>query len=206
MPSKPSIKGSAIVKVVEDATKLINGGDLSRAEAERWLQPEDLALLGKEVVISRWYDIGSYARMTQLLLEVVGHGDPEYLRERGRLTARRLLEAGLYAQFEYLQHTEVAQAQSSSERYAAFGRDLRILNTMSANILSFSKWTAQPDPLYKRRYVIEVTEAQDYPEVLCWTSDGLVNEMAAQHGNTDDLWHWKREAPDRIVFRMNTDI
>jgi hypothetical protein len=206
MSARPSIKGSAFLKVVEDVAKLLDGRALSRPEAGRWLRPEDFELLEAEVVISRWYDIRSYERMTGLLLAVAGRGNPEYLRRRGRETARRLLEAGLYTQLEYLQRTEAARAESPRERFAAFGRDLRILTTMSASILNFSKWGARPDPEIEGRYVIEVTEARDFPEVLCWTSDGLVNEMAAQHREGGDLWRWKREAPDRIVFRMNTDV
>jgi hypothetical protein len=201
----PSIKGSAFLKVVEDVAKLVDGPELSRSEAARWLEPDDFELLQGEVVISRWYDIRCYSRMSRLLLEVEGRGDREYLRNRGRQTARRLLEAGLYRQLEYLQRTEASQAQSDSERFAAFGRDLRILTTMSASILNFSRWGVRPDPEHDRRYWMEVTEARDFPEVLCWTSDGLVNEMASLHRRGGDLWVWSREGPDRIVFRMTTD-
>jgi hypothetical protein len=51
------------------------------------------------------------------------------------------------------------------------------------------------------RYVIEVSEAQDMPEVLCWGSDGLINEVARQHGDPD-LWRWDRIAEDLVVFQM----
>jgi hypothetical protein len=200
-----AIKGSAFSKVVEDVAKLLARQALSTSEASRWLAAEDLALLGQGVVISSWYDIRSYVRLSTLLLEVEGHGSHEYLRERGRQTAQRLLEQGLYAQLEYLQRTEVSKVEAEGARFAAFGRDLRLLTTLSASILNFSKWASRADPDHERRYLIEVSEAQDFPEVLCWTSDGFVNQMAAQHRQGDDLWNWERARSDRIVFRMTRE-
>ena len=205
MPSTAAIKGSAFSKVVEDVAKLLARQALSRSEAARRLAPEDLALLDKGVVISSWYDIRSYVRLSELLLEVEGHGNPEYLRERGRQTAQRLLEQGLYAQLEYLQRTEVSKVEAESARFAAFGRDLRLLTTLSASILNFSKWGARTDPDHERRYLIEVSDARDFPEVLCWTSDGFVNQMAAHHRRGDDLWSWARVRADLIVFRMTRE-
>jgi hypothetical protein len=202
--ASPAIKGSAFIKVVEDVAKLLAGR--SPAEAKRWLVPEDFTFLDKGVVvISSWYDIRAYDRLSRLLLDVEGHGDPQYLRERGRATARRLLSQGLYAQLEYLQRTEASKHESPTARFEAFGRDLRLLTTLSSSMFNFSKWGARPDPDHPRRYLIEVTEARDFPEVLCWTSDGFVNEMGTQSRRSAELWKWERPAADRIVFRMQSD-
>jgi hypothetical protein len=201
MASVPSIKGSVFASVVEDVRKLRARGELSRADAARWLEPGDMALLHEEIVVARWYDIRSYVRMNEILLELEGSGSNEFLRERGRQTARRLLEGGLYAQLEYLHRTEVAKQRGQRARFEAFGRDLRLLTTLSASILNFSHWASKPDSENEDRYVIEVSDASDFPEVLCWRSDGFVNEMASQHGQPD-LWGWDRPASDRIVFRM----
>jgi hypothetical protein len=200
-----AIKGSAFIKVVEDVAKLLARPALSRSEAGRWLAPDDFGLLDKGVVISSWYDIRAYDRLSRLLLDVDGRGDPQYLRERGRQTARRLLSQGLYAQLEYLQRTEASKQESPTARFEAFGRDLRLLTTLSSSMFNFSKWGARPDPRHERRYRIEVTQARDFPEVLCWTSDGFVNEMGAQSRRDTDLWTWERPAADRIVFRMTSD-
>ena len=205
MPQLPSIKGSVFVGVVDDVKKLLESRRASRKDAARWLEPGDLALLDETIVISSWYDIRAYTRMSELLREVEGEGSNEYLRDRGRETARRLLDAGLYSQLEYLHRTEVSNAITGPERVSAFGRDLRLLSTLSASILNFSRWTARPDPEQAARYRIEVTEAKDFPEVLAWRSDGFVNEMANQHGDPD-MWTWQRVAADRIVFRMVRDV
>jgi hypothetical protein len=200
MTDTPSIKGSVFAGVVEEVKKLLASGELGKTDAARWLQSEDLLLLDQTISVSNWYAIGSYTRMNELLREVVGGGSNEYLRDCGRQTARRLLEAGLYAQLEYLQRAEVSRVTEEQARFEAFGRDLRLLSTISGSILSFSRWTPKPEE-DERRYRIEVSEARDFPEVLCWRSDGFVNEMARRH--TDgDLWGWERPSLDVVVFRM----
>lgn len=204
MAAIPSIKGSVFSAVVEDVNKLLAGDALDRREAARWLRADDIGLLGQEIVVSHWYDIRAYTRMNELLRDVAGGGSNEYLRERGRDTARRLLEAGFYAQLEYLQRAEVSRRTDPQARFEAFGRDLRLLATISGSILNFSQWTPRSES-DARRYRIEVSQARDFPEVLCWRSDGFVNEMAHRHGDSD-LWCWERPAADLVVFRMTRDI
>ncbi len=201
MPSVPSIKGSVFAAVVEGVNKLVAGGEISRTELSRWLEPQDIDFLDQEIHVSEWYDIRAYSHMSELLRDIEGKGSNDYLRQLGRQTARRLLEAGLYQQLEYLHGTQLEKAKDPRARFEAFGRDLRLLTTLSASILNFSKWESKPDPKRDDRYVINVSEARDVPEVLCWRSDGFVNEMATEHGEPD-LWCWERTAPDLVVFRM----
>jgi hypothetical protein len=187
--------------IVEDVCKLVSRGGISVDELTRWLTPQDLDLLETEILVSEWYDIAVYTRMNELLRDIEGGGSNEYLRQGGRLTARRLLQSGLYQQLEYLHRTELGKEREQRARFEAFGRDLRLLTTISGSIFNFSRWMSKPDPEEAGRYVIEVSEAQDFPEVLCWRSDGFVNEMATQHGEPD-LWRWERVASDLILFRM----
>jgi hypothetical protein len=205
MAAIPSIKGTVFSVVVEDTKKLLASGRVSQRDAGHYLQPEDLAPLEQPIAISGWYDIRSYTRMSELLRDIEGNGSNEYLRQLGRNTARRLIAAGLYAQMEYLNRVEALRTQDGPARSAAFGRDLRKLNTLSASILNFSRWSHMPDPDRPGRYWIEITEAREFPEVLAWRSDGFINEMAARHSG-EDLWTWCRIAPDHIRFRMIRDI
>jgi hypothetical protein len=191
MSGLPSIKGSVFVSIVEDVKKLLACGGIAQGELARWLRAEDIRLLGQTIGAASWYDIRSYSRMNELLRDVEGGGSNDYLRERGRLTARRLLDAGFYQQLEYLQRAEVARTTGEQARFEAFGRDLRKLTTLSSSILNFSRWTSKLDPEREGYYVIDVSEARDYPEVLAWRSDGFVNGMANQRGD-GDLWRWER--------------
>lgn len=205
MADVPSIKGSVYSAVVEDVNKVLSAGALTRDAALRWLDASDLPMLDTQISLASWYDIASYDRMNRLLRDVEGHGSNEYLREKGRGTARRLIEMGIYGQMEYLQRTEVAQHEDPEERFAAFGRDLRRINTLSSSILSFTRWESVPDPDEPLRYRILVSEADAMPETLAWRSDGFVNEMASRH-EAADLWTWRRERPDLIVYRMTREI
>lgn len=201
----PSIKGSVYANAHEDVNKLLADGTVSRAEAERWLEASDFETLDGPINLASWYDVRSYDRLSRLLCDVEADGDTEYLRGKGRRTARRLIEMGVYAQMEYLQRPQIADREGVMERFEALGRDLRRLNTLSASILNFTKWEAMPDPDAAMRYRIEVSEAADMPETLVWRTDGFVNEMARQH-SPDDLWSWRRERPDLIVYRMKRGI
>lgn len=201
MAATPSIKGSVFSVLVENLAKCVSRGDVSREELAARLEPGDVALLDATITVSDWYDIRSYDRINAVLLDVEGGGDVEYYREQGRQTARRLMEAGLYAQLEYLNRTEASSETDPHARFAAFGRDLRLLSSLSASILNFSRWSAVRDPDQELRYRIEVSDASAMPESLCWRSDGFVNGMASMHAGRD-LWGWQRERPDFVVFRM----
>ena len=205
MPSVPSVKGSVLVGVAESVNKLLVQGTISREELTRWLKPEDIALINQEMLVSEWYDVRALARMSELLRDVQGKGDNEYLRQLGRQSARRLLDSGLYQQLEYLQALQVTKASDQKSRFEAFGRDLRLLTTLTGSIFSFTKWESRPDPEQEGRYIIRISDARDFSDVLCWRSDGFINEMAKEH-NEPDLWRWERAARDLVLFRMNRAV
>ena len=205
MPSVPSVKGSVLAGVAEDVNKLLVQGTISREELTRWLKPEDIALLNQEMLVSEWYDVRALARISELLRDVKGKGDNEYLRQLGRQSARRLLDSGLYQQLEYLQGLQLLKASDQRARFEAFGRDLRLLTTLTGSIFSFTKWDSRPDPERDGRYIVRIAEARDFSDVLCWRSDGFINEMAREH-NEPDLWRWERASRDLVLCRMNRPV
>ena len=205
MARKPCIKGTAIADLVEDTRKLLNDGKISQREIEARLTAEDLALLEEPVVESRWYDIHSYRRLTELLRDVEGEGRDEYARGRGRARGQKLIEGGLYQQMEYLGRSRVDSSMDAKARFEAYGKDLRLLVTLSQSLLSFSTWKVVPDPDHGDRYQIELRDAADFPDVLGWASEGLIDAMAAVHG-VSGMWHWERVGPDFVVFRMRRTL
>jgi hypothetical protein len=197
----PSIKGSIFARAAEDVSKLVSSGRLLQAELRRILPEGDLAVLAQTIAPTGWYDVQIYGRLLDLLRSHEGRGENEYLRRRGARSAEALMEAGLYQQMEYLKRTEVVQQTDAKARFVAFGRDLRLLTTLHASILNFSKQTAKVDPDRPGHYIIETTDAAAMPESLCWTTDGFMNRMASGHGH-GDLWRWERPSPDRVIYRM----
>jgi hypothetical protein len=200
----PSIKGSVFAAIIEDVQKLLADKKVKREELSRWLKGNEPALIDQTVHAHEWYDIRFYARLSQLLRDVAGGGRNDYLVRRGERSAQRLLDGGLYAQLEYGKTAKFGRDLAPEERFAALGRDLTRTTTLSASILNFGKWTPKPDPDRPRRWLIEITQARDFPDELAWSSLGFVNELARSH-NQADLWTWERPEPDRIVYRMTRD-
>ena len=199
----PSIKGSIFSRAAEDVRKLVADGTLARGELERRSRGR-IWRCRRARRAGRLVRRGRYGRLLELLRELAGNGRDEYLRRRGAQSAEALLAAGFYQQMEYLSRAEVRQHRDPQLRFAAFGRDLRLLTSLHGSILNFGQQAARVDPGRADRYLIEITDAAPLPEPLCWTTDGFVNRMASEHGSAD-LWRWERPTRELIVFRMLRD-
>lgn len=151
--------------------------------------------------LTSWYDIGIVERFLCLLRDVDGDGSNDYLRRRGAKAAEHRLRAGLYQQLEYLSRMQVRKQSDPHARHQAFGKDLRLLVTLSASAYNFTRWHAKADPDRADRYAIEISEARAFPDVLCWTTGGFVHRMADQHQESD-LWRWQRIRGDLVLYRM----
>lgn len=201
MSEVPSIKGSVFSHCVEKVLKLVSAGKISWEELERRLEPGDVTILKGPIHATNWYDIRVYERILLLNRDVGGDGGNECLLRWGATSAERLIEAGMYQQLDYLSRTQLSKQSDARDRFVAFGRDLHLLTSLTSSVLNFSRVKVKVDPERDDRYVIEYSDAAAYPEVLCWTNQGFINRMAAQHGEPD-LWRWERPAPDRVVYRM----
>ncbi|HKA15278.1 MAG TPA: hypothetical protein VKH41_09700 [Myxococcota bacterium] len=197
MASEPSIKGSALSSVVEDLRALRDSGRISIARLEKTLQPADLALLDTQIQPALWYPIQSYARLTEVLLEVLGRGDPQYIADRGARAAQRLWESGLYVQ---LQHGEEKAARARRSGGVMSDRDARVITTLSAAIFNFTRWKYRVE---ERGSVIEVSEAEAWPEVSVWAARGFLGYVVSRLRRVETAVSATRVAPDRIEFRFD---
>ena len=116
MSDTPSIKGTVLSDLVEDVRALLEAGD---PDAEASLTPEDLQIMEKGIAQAAWYDVRFYERLMTLMRDVRGHGRNEYVIDRGRERGRKLMEAGLYQQMEYVGRLQVTSAATMEERLAA---------------------------------------------------------------------------------------
>lgn len=205
MPGVPSIKGSVFAHCVEKLMKLIAAGKTSWDELPRHLEPGDIEILKGPIQTTKWYDIRLYERVLLLNLELTGDGSHEVLVRWGERSAERLMKAGFYQQLDYLTRTQVEKETDVQSRFAAFGRDLRLLMSLTSSVLNFVNAEAKVDPELNDRYVIEYSNASACPDVYFWTNLGFINRMAAEHGQPD-LWRWERKTPDRVVYRMTRPV
>jgi hypothetical protein len=194
----PSIKGSALSSVVEDVRALLESGLVSDDRLEAMLAPSDLSLLEAKIQPALWYPIDSYARLTELLLEVSGRGDPQYVVERGARAAQRLWESGLYVQLE---HGEEKAANARRRGGVMSDRDARVVTTLSGAIFNFTRWSyraGDPDA------VIEVNEAEAWPQVSVWAARGFLEYVVSRLRRIETAIEAVRVAPDRVEFRFRS--
>lgn len=205
MSRNPSIKGSVVASHAEVLKKYLDRAQVEESVLASRFESGDLDVLLDRIDLAAWYDIGTYRRMMEFLRDHDGGGDPQYLIDAGRRTAENLIRAGIHQQFEYLRRTQHSKYDDPRERFLAFGRDLRLLATITGSILNFCETRVVEDPEHANRWVIQNREAEAYPEVLCWTTLGFTNRMAEEHG-APDLWYWERPSPDVMQMRMKREI
>ena len=201
---EPSIKGVLVHGVVEILRKHLERGTIGRDELEVRLEKADLELLEQKIVHAFWYPIDSYARMVDLALELEGGSREEACRRAGARDAQRMIEAGLYPQLDSLKRmTEAANMSTSEQRFQALGRLLRLAMSLSKTVYSFGDWKVVPDPEHRRRYRVEVTDAERLPEANAIGTVGFLDECSrAASPDAPIRWAVERPRPDLVVYRM----
>jgi len=205
MATIPSIKGSVFAGHAEILKKYLDTHPMDPATLESRFEPGDLKLVSGPITAATWYDIRIYTRILEFLRDYEGNGSNQYLVNSGMRSAENLIRSGTYQQMDYLRRTQVNAKSSERDRFVAFGRDLRLLMTVTQSLLNFASNELIEDPNHELRYIMQRSDAEHYPEVLCWTTQGFCNRMAAEHGNPD-LWFWERPRLDLVWFRMNRSV
>ena len=208
--AEPSIKGSIFKGVIDDLARLQREGRVSQEEVDARLATEDLALLEGEINASAWYPMESYGRLMDLLGEVEAGGKDAYFVERGRGSARRLMESGLYQQLSFLSRWESmlgAAGDDQSAMIADYARNLKMVVSLASAIYNVGKWVVEPDAEHAGRVCIAVREARAYSDPMRLAIEGFLNECARVA--REDLTHLhisERPAPGLMLFRMTCDI
>ena len=196
--SKMEVKGMVLDAIVGDIERLRDEGRLEEDELQARLEPEDLALLEAKLNLGAWYPLGSYQRMTTLLWEFEGDRDPEYMRQRGSASARRMIDGGVYQQLNSLKREREANAEWVGE----YRRRVVLFTSIHRALLSVGTWTVEDDPDHADRIRIVVSDADGFPEVLRFAMEGFLTETARERGMST-CWTSDRLAPDRILFKMD---
>lgn len=208
--AEPSIKGSVFKGVIDDLARLREEGQLSQETLDDQLAPEDLAFLENEISPAAWYPIESYGRLMQLLGKIEGAGKDAYFVERGRASARRLIESGLYQQLAFLSRWVRESGSSGGDQSAAiavYARNLRMVSSMASAIYNVGKWEVEADPDHPGRVRIAVREARAYSDPMRLAIEGFLNECArAANDRLTQLFASERPSPDLILIRMTQDI
>jgi hypothetical protein len=189
----PCIKGTGFESVVSDVNRLVAEGRISRQELEANLTPEERAQLEERILPSSWYPLATYDKLISLLLEKEGHGDDQYLVERGRRAAERLYKAGLYRQLD-------ATVERWGERFGS------LMNTLGAAMYSETEWRVErsKDAESGRRYHIEIEVPASFPECCRHTIAGFIEVLGGRAGGRPVNVRSQRVSPTRIVLETSS--
>jgi hypothetical protein len=154
------IKGSAMEAVVADVNRLVEAGRLSREELEVRLAAADLKILDSKIFPASWYPLETYGRLSELLMEAEGHGDPEALQA-----------TGIYSQL-------------SANRKQWGDRIVAIMASIGPAMFKDSEWSSElensDDAL---RFRIRVKVPPGFPEAGRFAAQGFIAFRVHQNGS-----------------------
>lgn len=201
--SEPSIKGSTFQGVIDDLHLAIAQGYISAEETETRLEPTEIPYLDPEMKVNpaSWYSIESYRRIVELLFDVVGHGDTDYLLARGAKSAVRLRDSGVYQQVEYVGRINKARRNTQST-LIELQRQLRLIVTLARSIYNFGEWDVEVEDDLLR---VVVNDARALPDIAILTIVGFMDKMGEfSDSPTPVRWTGNRVSPNRVEFTMSS--
>jgi hypothetical protein len=194
-----SIKGTAIQSVADDLRGLVAARRITRDWLEARLDAEDLRILDDKVLPGVWYPLRSYQRLTEILIEVDGGGRPDYVVHRGARAAERLFAAGLYLQLE--RGDEIgAQKRERGEGWTE--REGNLVASLAGAIFNVSRWRFRVDADDPAIHRIDVTEAEELPEVSRLAAQGFIEYTASRLSGAPVRVTSERIGRERIRFTL----
>lgn len=202
----PQTKGMLLIAIAADILKFVEEGRISREDLEADLSPDVLKVLDSEISPISWYESDVYPQLAQFLMKIEGRkpGDMSYLRERGERAGRRLVESGLYQQFEYMKRRADEQKGAPIDR-KLFEQGLRLINSVAAAFMKGGTWTLEQDPDHDDRVQFVVSDVAGMSEENANATCGILTGIT-KSGRGGFSWLYERPAPDRVVYRMDRDI
>ncbi len=186
--NKPSVKGTALLSVVEDYQRLLAVGVISEEDQAKYLTPEDLEILGGVVTPVGWYAVETFSRAMDLLARKEAGTDREgYFVQRGYRAAERLI-GGTYHRFD-------TEPGSWGPRV---GETLMGLGRIVYNFATWHFHELEPGV-----YEVEVREAGEFPDAALFTAQGFLNFFASHASGRPIEASSQRLEDGRIVYRFH---
>jgi hypothetical protein len=189
MAERPSIKGVLLELAVEALQRLIELGRVRREDLEARLSPEDLEILDQKIVPGLWYPIATLGRLLEITHQGRGvDGSPEAAVGVGVDAARRLFSSQIYRDY-------LTTAETRGPRNAGGA-----LVRLAPLLCNFTRWSYEPGPPESDRFVVEVQNAREFPDVLRFIAQGCIQYLAERVNECPVRLTSERPAPDRILY------
>jgi hypothetical protein len=201
MPAEPSIKGAAIAKLIEDVQVCLSRSEADRGRLEAKLSPETVRMLEGKVEIGKWYPVGMYNELTELIWQEEGEGRADYLRQRGEKMMKRLMEAGLYQQLQFIERVEGGLQEKITPD--DIQRTCRLIGSVTGAIRNFGKDTWVWDPDNPGCIIHHLRDAFHFSEMLRLVSEGSENFVVQTICSGAPRVTSARVAPDYIIYRSD---
>jgi hypothetical protein len=190
--AKPCIKGIAIRSLLVDVGSALAQGRVTDAQVSRYLTDDDRALIRDSVLDSTWCPIASYRRMTELLREVDGSSNNEYVRKRGAAAAQRLISLGVHQQV-----TSLGSTGRTDNREQAL-HNLKLTATLWNSFFNFGEWTVFEDAQNLERYGLQVRNAAAMPDVGWHAVQGFIERLSEESTHMPAELR-KEVSPDGVI-------
>jgi len=201
MPAEPAIKGAAIAKLIEDVQEYLARNEADRERLEAGLSRKTLSVLESKVEIGNWYPVDLYDELTELIWQAEGGRRPDYLRQRGENMMKRLMEAGMYQQLDFVKRVE----GDMPDRLTREGilRYCRLIGSVTGAIRNFGKdsWEWSPDDPNIMHH--HTREAAAVSEAMCLVSEGSETYLVQLIRPGAPPVRSERLAPDHILHRAD---
>jgi hypothetical protein len=163
----PSVKGSVFLIAVQGVKRLIERGQLSREEIECRLEASDHRYLEEKILLADWYPVTAFDSLSQISLNRLGQSESEFFVHQGENAARHLLGGEVHEQFAHVMDKRGDDA-------------VRSMLTVARLIFNFSHWVLLDDGSGDLgHFEVEVSEADDMPEVLRYAAQGFIKYVAS---------------------------
>jgi hypothetical protein len=184
----PGIKGTAIESLVADVNRIVQEGRIQLDELEAHLRPEDLEILRQNVLASVWYPLGTYERLTQLMLRVEGGGELRYVVERGRKAAERLRNSRIYGQL----------ARNRKDLRERVGR---VMVTIGPGMYQDTQWSFRHESDNGIDFQIDTQVPREFPDLARYAAQGFIEYLSNLDRECLVLVSSERPSPKLVVFR-----
>jgi hypothetical protein len=194
--TQASVKGLLLGGVVVNVRRLCERGSLTDADLEARLTRPAIALLGEKIDPALWYPLDAYRELVDLLWQVEGGKNPDYMREKGRAWAKKLYDAHRYQQLEYS-----AEHASKVDSDAEAVRQGRLIASLVQTFWNFVETRVDLDPDRPHTLRMTIDGTAPLPDANRYTTEGFLNHMVERGGGTARASS-ERPRPNRVVFRL----